>query len=114
VKYLAPLVPRPVLTVTLSLPRVALVGTRQRMRVAVHEMYRAHARAPNFTTFAPRLAPNHLPVMVTIAPRLPEVDESFVIAGFGELVLVRLAPNLVAWSTVNMTQPKPVLSSTST
>lgn len=43
--------------------------------------------------------------MVTIAPRLAEVDDNFVIDGLGTLALVRLATNLVAWSTVNVTQP---------
>jgi hypothetical protein len=68
---LALLMPAVVETVSFSLPNLAVAGTRHLMLVVLHEMYSADSTEPNFAKLAPRLAPNPLPVIVTVAPRFP-------------------------------------------
>src|SRR5450759_75933 len=70
-----------VVTVTLTLPNLAFAGTLHLIRVVLQETYLAHFVTPNFTKLVPRLAPNPLPVISTVVPRLPEVGVSLVSLG---------------------------------
>ena len=98
-KLLALLTPPAVVTMTLTVPYLALAGTLHLMRVSLQERYVAHLVAPYFTELAPRAAPKPVPVMVTVAPRLPAVGASFAMAGAGMTVklatLVPVPPGVV-------------------
>ena len=75
--------------VTFSLPYLALAGTLQRTREALHDRYAVHLTEPNFTQALPRVLPKYLPLSVTTAPRLPDVDDSFVMTGLADAVTVK-------------------------
>ena len=91
VNVLALLVPPAVVTVTLSLPNLAVAGTRHLIRVALQETYFPTFVEPSFTQLVPRAAPNPLPVSVIVTPRLAAVGDSLLRLGFGITVTVKLA-----------------------
>src|SRR5450759_1104321 len=70
-----------VVTLTLTLPYLAFAGTLHLIRVLLQETYLAHFLTPNFTKLVPRLAPNPLPLITTVVPRLPEAGLSLVSLG---------------------------------
>ena len=90
-KLTALLAPAVVVTLTLSVPKAAVVGTLHLICVALQETYVVHVFPPNCTELVPCAAPKSAPLMVTSAPRLPEAGSSFVILGAaGDSVTVKL------------------------
>ena len=77
VKLMALLLPAVVVTVTLTVPYLAFVGTLHLICLALHKTYVVHVLLPNFTELVPCAAPKFLPLMVTRAPRLAEDGLSF-------------------------------------
>ena len=71
---MAMLLPEVVVTVTFTAPTLAVVGTLHMICAACQKPYLVHVLLPTCTALMPRGSPNHLPVIVTSAPRLPEAD----------------------------------------
>ncbi len=83
-KVRAALAPIEVVTVTLTLPSLALAGTFTTIFLGLQETYCLTFAEPNATTLLrPRSSPNHLPLSVTVAPRLPGAGESLESTGLG-------------------------------
>jgi hypothetical protein len=96
-------------TVTTMLPVVAAAGTGTVMLVALHAV--GVAAAPlNVTVLLPCVAPNAVPLMVTLVPVSPEIGDRDETAGATEKVI----PLLAAPPTLTTTLPVVAIGGTGT
>jgi len=92
----------PIRLVTYTFPVVAPTGTVQLMAVSDHEVTSAVIPLKD-TVDAPWEAPKYFPLMVTVAPIVPEVRESEVMEGKGLWVKVAVTVLLFALLAVMYT-----------
>jgi len=103
-----PLLGTPV-TVTVTLPVVAPVGTGTAIDVAP-QLVGVAAVPLKFTVLVPWVDPKFVPIIVTGTPILPEIGDRLVIAGVGNTV--KLEPLLANPLTVTTTLPEVPLAGT--
>ena len=86
-KLRAALSPAAVVTATLTVPTLAVLGTLHLISESLQEMYSLHVLLPDFTVAAPCVAPHHLPMTLTRARRLPAAGLTLLRMGAGAMTV---------------------------